>query len=92
VLIEVLNLIHSCSSCSLAEVWFEEDGPDVYLNLNRVATDEDLERDHYLEYEGQIIEIVKIQVAFCPYCGEKLTSGKEVVVPQFQHHNFGGRK
>ncbi|MFC6672471.1 hypothetical protein [Marinobacterium aestuariivivens] len=85
-------MIHSCPSCSLGEVWFEEDGPDVYLNLNRVATDEDLERDHYLEYEGQIIEIVKIQVAFYPYCGEKLTSGKEVVVPQFQHHNFGGRK
>ena len=89
---EVRDLIHSCSSCSLAEVWFEEDGPGIYLNLNRVATEEDLERDHYLEYEGQTIETVKVQVAFCPYCGQKLASGKEDVVPRFQHHNFGGRK
>ena len=85
-------MIHSCTSCSLAEVWFEEDGSDIYLNLNRVATDEDLERDHYLEYEGQIIEIVRIQVAFCPYCGQELVSGKEFVVPQVQHYNFGGKK
>ena len=83
-------MIHSCSSCSLAEAWFEEDGLAVYLNLNRVAGEEDLERDHYFEYEGQTIETVKIQVAFCPYCGQKLVSGEDVVVPQFQHHNFGG--
>ena len=85
-------MIHNCSSCSLAETWFEEDDSDVYLNLNRVATEEDLENDHYLEYEGQTIETVKIRVAFCPYCGEKLSSGKKVVVPQFQHHNFGSRR
>ncbi|WP_240776358.1 hypothetical protein [Nitrincola alkalilacustris] len=89
---EVPTLIHNCSSCSLAEIWFEEDGSDVYLNLNRVATEEDLESDHYLEYEGQTIETVQIQVAFCPYCGQKLVSGKEAVVPQFQHYNFGGRR
>lgn len=86
-------MIHNCSSCcTLAETWFEEDGSDVYLNLNRVATEEDLESDHYLEYEGQTIETVKLQVVFCPYCGQKLARGKEVVVPQFQHHDFGSRK
>ena len=85
-------MTHNCSSCSLAEIWFEEHGTDIYLNLNRVATEEDIEIDHYLEYEGQTIETVKIQVAFCPYCGQKLSSGKEVVVPRFQHHNFGSRK
>lgn len=89
---EVPALIHDCLSCSLAEVWFDEDSSDVYLNLSRVATEEDLEDDHYLEHEGQTIETVVIQVAFCPYCGEKLTSNKELVVPQFQHHNFGSRK
>lgn len=85
-------MIHKCSSCSFAEIWFEEDGFDVYLNLNRIATEEDLENDHYLEYVGQTIETVKMQVAFCPYCGEKLAGDNEVVVPQFQYHNFGGRK
>lgn len=89
---EVRVVIHDCPSCSLAEAWFEEDGSDIYLNLNRVATEEDLEIDHYLEYEGQTIETVKILVAFCPYCGQKLGSSDRVVVPQFQHHNFGGRK
>lgn len=84
-------MIHNCASCSLGEIWFEEDGSDVYLNLNRIATEDDLENDPYLEYEGQTIESVKIQVAFCPYCGEKLASDKEVVVPQFQYHNFGDR-
>lgn len=49
-------LIHNCSSCTLAEIWFEEDGSDVYLNLNRVATEEDLESDHNLEYERRYFQ------------------------------------
>ncbi len=85
-------MFHDCASCSLAEVWFEEDESDVYLNLNRVATEEDLEMDHYLEYEGQTIETVRISVVFCPFCGQKLGSRENPIVPQFQRHNFGGRK
>lgn len=85
-------MIHNCTSCSLSEIWFEEDGPSVYLNLNRVATRDDLEKDPYLEHEGQTIETVLIQVAFCPYCGEKIASDTELVVPQFHHHNFGSKK
>ena len=85
-------MIHNCSSCSLAETWFEEEGSDVYLNLNRVATEKDLGMDHYLEYEGQTIETVRITVAFCPFCGQKLGSSENPIVLEFQHHNFGGRK
>ena len=85
-------MIHDCSSCSLAEVWFEEDGFDVYLNLSRIATKEDIEENHYLEYEGQAIETVKIRLAFCPFCGQKLASDEKLVVPQFQYYNFSGRK
>lgn len=88
----IATLIHNCSSCSLAEIGFEEDGSGVYLNLNKVATEEDLESDHHLEDEGQTIETIKIQVAFCPYCGQNLTTANKVVVPQFQYHNFAGRK
>lgn len=76
-------LIHDYASCSLSEIWFEKEGPSVYLNLNRVATEEDLENDHYLGHEWQTIETVCLQVAFCPYCGEKLCSDTELVVPQF---------
>lgn len=85
-------MIHDCPFFLHAEAWFEEDGSDIYLNLNRVATEKDLESDHYLEYEGQTIETVKIRVTFCPYCGEKLGGSDEVVVPQFQHFSFGGGK
>ncbi len=85
-------MIHDCSSCSLAEVWFEEDDSDVYFNLSRGATEEDLEANHYLEYEGQTIEAVRISVVFCPFCGQKLANGEKIVVPEFQYHNFGGRK
>ncbi len=69
-------MIHSCTSCSLAEVWFEEDGPDVYLNLNRIATEEDLEQDHYLEYEGQIIAVVRADLfsRFHPLHGQTSAS------------------
>ena len=85
-------MLHKCSSCLLAEVWFEEDDSNIYLNLNRVATEADLESDHYLEFEGQTIETVQLQVSFCPYCGEKLSIDNEIVVPKFQYHNFGGEK
>lgn len=84
--------MHNCASCSLAEIWFEEYESDVYLNMNRGATEEDIENDYDLEYEGQTIETVNIRVAFCPYCGLKLKSGDGIVVPQFQHRKFGGRK
>lgn len=83
------SLIHECSSCSNAELCFEAEDSCVFLNLNRVATEEDLENDHLLESEGQTIETVKLEVAFCPYCGKKLSSGDRVVAPTFQHFNFG---
>jgi len=84
-------LIHTCSSLSLGEAWFEQNGSDTFLNLNRVATEDDLENDHYLEYVGETIETVEIRVAFCPYCGEKLSSDDAVIIPQFRYHNFGSR-
>lgn len=68
------------------------DGSDIYLHLNKVATEEDIENDHTLEYVGQTVKTVKIRVAFCPYCGKKLASDNEAVVPQFQSYNFSRRK
>lgn len=85
-------LIHECRSCSLAELWFEADDSKVFLNLNRVATEEDLEKDHLPESVGQTIESVQIEIAFCPYCGSKLTESEQVVVPNFNHFSLGGNK
>ena len=86
------GLIHECSSCLQAECWFEVEDSHVFMNLNRVATEEDLENDHLLEYEGQTIETVRLEIAFCPYCGEKLSSDIGIVTPSFWHLNLGSKK
>jgi hypothetical protein len=83
--------MHECQSCKKAEVWFETDGSQVFMNLNRVATEDDLENDHLLEYEGQTVEAIRLEVVFCPYCGNKIGS-TDGVVPGFQHFNFGRKK
>lgn len=78
-------MIHECRSCSLAELWFEADDSKFFLNINRTATEEDLERDQLIESVGQTIETVQIEVAFCPYCGLKLTNSEQAVIPNFKH-------
>lgn len=85
-------MIHECRSCLLAELWFEADDSKIFLNLSRVATEEELEKDHLLESVGQTIESVQIEVAFCPYCGSKLTESEQVVVPNFSHFSIGCNK
>lgn len=82
---------HECRSCSLAELWFEANDAKIFMNLNRVATEGDLERDHLLESVGQTIETVQIEIAFCPYCGSKLADSEPVVVPSFHHCSIGGK-
>ena len=65
---------------------YQEEGEEWELSLSRCATMEDLENNNYLEYEGEIIEQTVITIAYCPYCGEKLSDS----IPEisFRHHNF----
>ena len=46
------------------------------VQVFREAEAEDLELNHLLENEGQLIEYVTFPVAYCPYCGLRLGSNE----------------
>jgi len=74
---------HHCKSMDYGEVWIEEDDC-CYLNINHIATEQDLEENHYLEEEGQTIDAVALNVLYCPYCGEHLDEKRDEIVPMFR--------
>lgn len=77
--------MHSCPTIVAADAFFESEDGELYLTLSKVATAQDLEDDHHLSYEGELIEQVSIPVTFCPYCGERLVS---TPVTQATYHHF----
>jgi hypothetical protein len=83
-----LKKVHECKHMKAAEAWVEGKRGNWTLNINRVATESDLEENHYLEYVGQTIEHVALSILFCPYCGEELGQPKPKFVPSFQHNDF----
>ena len=46
--------------------------PTWRLNIQREATEADLEENHYLEMAGDIIWTTALEVIHCPYCGQRL--------------------
>jgi len=42
------------------------------LVVERTATEEDLDENHYLEEIGQILWSTQIEIRHCPYCGKEL--------------------
>ena len=70
------------------EAWIENDEGEWLLNINRVATEQDLEENHHMEEVGQTVQHVAINVLFCPYCGKKLNGTQDDLVPSFQHNYF----
>ena len=83
-----MSKIHQCESMILAEAWIEAVQGEFRLNLNRIATEEDLEENHDLEEIGQTIGHVAINILYCPYCGEKLIEGSKGFVPSFVYNDF----
>lgn len=79
--------MHICPTISDSEAYFEAFDDEFFLTLSKVATQEDLGNNHYLEHEEQIIEQVSIPVTFCPYCGERLTK-LSVDIAKYQHRKF----
>ena len=61
------------------------------LNINHVATEQDLEENHYLEELRQVVAHVVINVLFCPYCGEKLDDIQTDINPSFKYNDFSKR-
>ena len=80
--------IHKCELIASAEAWIENQDGAWILNINRVATEEDLENNHYLEVPGETVETVAIAVLYCPYCGEQLNESRADLIPAFRHFDF----
>lgn len=80
--------VHKCKSMDAVEAWLENNQGEWLLNINRVATEQDLEENHYLEEVGQTIEHVAINVLFCPYCGEKLDKASADITPSFIRNDY----
>lgn len=84
---------HNCEAlpktgCS---IYIEEDDPAWTLSIYKEATESDLEENHHLENIGDIIWGTRIEILYCPFCGEKLTE-LESVEPdgygQSKHNDF----
>lgn len=66
---------------------FEQDSTWI-LTIQREATEQDVEDNHYLEDIGDIIWMTELEIRCCPYCGEvleELAGAKKPVLGEFQH-------
>ena len=70
------------------EAWMENDQGGWLLNINHVASEQDLQENHYLEEVGQPTEHVAINILFCPYCGEKVDKISAEITPFFTHNDY----
>jgi len=81
---------HQCESMALAEVWIDKGEQGWLLNINKTATEQDLEENHYLKEVGQTIYQVVLNVSFCPYCGSKLSSSDDSCIPRVDLYDLSG--
>ncbi|SIT05261.1 hypothetical protein [Neptunomonas antarctica] len=47
-----MSVVHKCKSMGSVEAWIENDEGEWLLSINRVAAEQDLEENHYLEEIG----------------------------------------
>jgi len=80
--------VHQCESMDLAEAWIEKGDEGWLLNINKIATEQDLEENHHLEEVGETIYQVAVNVKFCPYCGSKIDGSSDTTVPSFEFYDF----
>lgn len=80
--------LHRCENMPLTDIWYERNQDSIILNINRVATEQDLLENHYLEEVGQAVESIGVEVIFCPYCGKKLDTTNKFLAPSFTYHDF----
>jgi hypothetical protein len=79
---------HHCKSMDHGETWLEERDDGCYLNINHLATEQDLEENHYLEEVGQTMNTVALLVLYCPYCRVNLDGSRDAIVPSFTFHDL----
>ena len=70
------NLVHDCDQIPRAGVsilsgaaYFEIENLGWCLFVERLATEDDLEKNHHLEEIGGTIRTTAIEIRYCPYCG-----------------------
>lgn len=80
-----MTKIHQCDRMAFAEAWIENEQNEWLLNINRVATEQDLEENNYLETLGQTIDSIEVNILYCPYCGEQLNKNQAKISPSFQY-------
>jgi len=72
-------------------VYIEKIDPAWTLNIQKQATETDLEENHHLENVGDIIWATEIGILYCPFCGEKLSAPASDIAGdycQIQHHDY----
>lgn len=57
--------------------------PTWQLDIQREATEADLEENHYLEEVGDILWTTSLEICHCPYCGQQLADPGEEVPADF---------
>tara|TARA_R110002111_G_scaffold256058_2_gene322777 strand:+ start:248 stop:568 length:321 start_codon:yes stop_codon:yes gene_type:complete len=93
------NAIHECVQMPKAGVsvrsgaaYFEADNLGWCLFIERVATEDDLQKNQYLEEVGDSIWTTAVEIRCCPYCGEELTHTRSKNPPDdfgyFVHMDF----
>ena len=84
---------HSCNALPKSGVYlhFDEELPAWTLNIQKEATESDLEENHHLENIGDTLWLTSLNVLCCPYCGEQLPgleSIDKLDYGYFQHNDF----
>lgn len=77
------HLIHDCGqipnsgiAIRCGSAFFENEDLSWCLFIERLATEEDLQENHYLEEIGEQIWTTAVEIKFCPYCGVELLTNK----------------
>lgn len=73
---------------------FEMDSPwEWCLIVTRLATMEDVEENHYLDQEGDIIWQTQVGISHCPFCGMALEEPAKQTHHEadFRHLDLSGR-
>jgi hypothetical protein len=76
-----------------ADQFFHNSAWDWCLVVQRLATEIDLEDNHYLETIGQSIWQTVVGISHCPFCGENLSGTSQSASPakaEFYHLDSSG--
>ena len=84
---------HKCNSLPKSGIYlhFDDEVPAWTLNIQKEATESDLEENHHLENIGDTLWLTSLNILYCPYCGEQLPglgSIDKASYGYFQHNDF----